>query len=318
VVAVREIIIGHVAPAYVGVALWVAEHEGILERPGVGVTNVILGTTEATTEALRDRSIDIAMTAPEGTIADAVAGGPLRVIAGSANKPPLSLIALPRHRRITDLRGGRIGTSSLKEGTRHLVEAMLAAEGLHWPRDYDFALEGNHLARWRALQHGSIDAALQLVPYNYLAEEAGFSHLGDADAYVPEFAFSAVCAHRDYLAGNAEAVSALLAALLAATRWFYANVEGAATIAASRTRLPQRHALRACQELAGKQVLPADLRVSPGALAAAVGALRATGQLPPPPSGQAGQAGQAGVAEAAAVGAAALDRTCLDQAATMV
>jgi len=318
VVAVREIVIGHVAPAYIGVTLWVAEHEGMLERHGVGVTNVILGTTEGATAALRDRTIDIAMTAPEGTIADAVAGGPLRVIAGTANKPPLSLIALPRHHRMTDLRGGRIGTSSLKEGTKHLVEAMLAAEGLTWPGDYDFALEGNHMARWRALQDGSIDAALQLVPYNYLAEEAGFSNLGDADAYVPEFAFSAVCAHRDNLASaaNTEAVAALLAALLEATRWFYANVEGAATIAATRTQLPRRYALRACQVLAGKQVLPADLRVTPGALAAAVGALRASGQLPPAPSSE-GETGE-GEAAAVAAGETAIDYSCLDQAATMV
>jgi len=311
VVAVREIIIGHVAPAYVGVALWVAEHEGILERHGVGVTSVILGTTEGTTAALRDRTVDVAMTAPEGTIADAVAGGPLRVVAGIANKPPLSLIALPRHHAIADLRGGRIGTSSLKEGTKHLAEAMLAAEGLTWPRDYDFALEGNHQARWRALQDGSIDAALQLVPYNYLAQEAGFSNLGDADASVPEFAFSAVCAHRDYLAADGEAVSALLAALLEATRWFYGDVEGAAAIAAARTQLPRRHALRACQELAGKQVLPPDLRVTPGALAAAVGALRASGQLPPGASTATAEP-ESG---SAWVGEAALDYTCLDRAA---
>jgi NitT/TauT family transport system substrate-binding protein len=307
----RELVVGHVAPAYVGVALWVAEAQGILERHGVGVTDVILGTTEGTTAALRDRAVQVAFTAPEGTIADAVAGGPLRVIAGLANRPPLSLIALPRHRSIADLRGARIGTSSLKEGTKHLVEAMLAAEGLTWPRDYDFALEGNHTARWRALRDGSIDAALQLVPYNYLAEEAGFSNLGDADAYVPELAFSAVCGHRDELAANGEAVTALLAALLEATRWFYGHVEHAADIAAAKTGLPQHHALRACQELASKRVLPVDLRVTPGAFAAAVAALRASGQLPGAPAGE--QPAATGVMEAVAV-----DYTWLDRAATAV
>lgn len=306
----HEIIVGHVAPTYVGVALWVAEDQGMLQRHGVGVTSVILGTTEATTDALRDHTVQVAFTAPEGSIADAVAGGPLRVIAGLANHPPLSLIALPRHRSIADLRGGRIGTSSLKEGTRHLVEAMLAAEGLRWPGDYDFALKGNHTARWRALQDGSIDAALQLVPYNYLAEEAGFSNLGDADAYVPEFALSAVCSHLDYLAANGEAVTALLAALLEATRWFYDHVDQAAAIAAAKTQLPRRLALRACQELAAKRVLPIDLRVSPAAFAATVAALRVSGQLPAVPS----DSRDASEADKA-VEAAALDFTWLDRAA---
>ena len=38
---------------------------------------------------------------------------------------------------------------------------MLAAHGLAYPDDYDFALEGSHIERWKALQAGTIDAALQ-------------------------------------------------------------------------------------------------------------------------------------------------------------
>jgi ABC-type nitrate/sulfonate/bicarbonate transport system substrate-binding protein len=87
------------------------------------------------TNALRDGAVDIALTAPEGTIADAVAGGPLRVVAGLIDRPPLSMIAIPRHRSFGDLRGGRIGTSSLTEGTRHVAERMLAAHGLTYPAD---------------------------------------------------------------------------------------------------------------------------------------------------------------------------------------
>ena len=58
-------------------------------------TERILGTTHGVTEALRDGTVDIALTAPEGSIADAVAGGPLRVVAGLIDRPPLSMIAIP-------------------------------------------------------------------------------------------------------------------------------------------------------------------------------------------------------------------------------
>jgi hypothetical protein len=68
-----------------------------------------------------------------------VAGGPLRVVAGLIDRPPLSMIAAPRHRTFGDLRGGRIGTSSLKGSTRHVAERMLAVHGLAYPAD--FALE---------------------------------------------------------------------------------------------------------------------------------------------------------------------------------
>src|SRR5205823_1022231 len=162
---------------------------GFLERRGLAATERICGTTHGVTSALHDGEVDIALTAPEGSIADAVAGGPLRVVAGLTDRPPLSMIAIPRHKTFGDLRGGRIGTSSLTEGTRHVAERMLAAHGLTYPADYDFALEGSHVERWKAL--------------------------------------------------------------------------------------------RACQALAADGVIPPDLRSAPAALAAATGALRSSGLIPP-------------------------------------
>ena len=78
----RQITVGVVAPAYVNVPLWVAQRRGFLERRGLRATERILGTTHGVTNALRDGAVDIALTAPEGSIADAMAGGPLRVVAG--------------------------------------------------------------------------------------------------------------------------------------------------------------------------------------------------------------------------------------------
>ena len=80
----REITVGVVAPAYVNVPLWVAQELGFLERRGLTATEQILGSTHGVTSALRDGLVDVALTAPEGSIADAVAGGPLRVVAGSS------------------------------------------------------------------------------------------------------------------------------------------------------------------------------------------------------------------------------------------
>jgi len=271
----REITVGVVAPAYVNVPLWIAQERGFLERRGLAATERICGTTHGVTNALRVGEVDIALTAPEGSVADAVAGGPLRVVAGLTDRPPLSMIALPRHRSVADLRGGRIGTSSLTEGTRHVAERMLAAHGLTYPADYDFALEGSHVERWKALQAGTIDAALQMIPYDQMAVEAGFTDLGPV---TEEFALNAVCvtieAERVWL-------SSFLRALAGATEWFRGHVEESAQIAAVRTSIELRYALRACQVLAADGVIPPDLRSSPGALAAVTGALRSSGLIPP-------------------------------------
>ena len=271
----REIAVGVVAPAYVNIPLWVAQERGFLERRGLAATERICGTTHGVTNALRDGEVDIALTAPEGSIADAVAGGPLRVVAGLIDRPPLSMVALPRHHTFGDLRGGRIGTSSLTEGTRHVAERMLAAHGLAYPADYDFALEGSHVERWKALQAGTIDAALQMLPYDYMAADADFTDLGPV---TEDFALNAACIGP--LAERAW-VAPFLRALSEAVEWFRGNVGKSAGIAAARTSIEPRYALRACEALAADGVIPQNLRSRPGALAAVIGALRSSGLIPP-------------------------------------
>ena len=271
----RELAVGVVAPAFVNVPLWVAQDQGFLERRGLVATERVIGSTDGVTRALRDGQLDLALTAPEGSIADAVAGGPLRVVAGLTDRPPLSLIALARHTAVGDLRGGRVGTSSLTEGTRHVAERMLAASGLRYPADYDFALEGSHVERWKALQAGSIDAALQMIPYDDIATDAGFTNLGPATG---PFSFNAVCVR---LPADPAALTPFLAALAEGARWFRGQVEESAAIAAARTGVERRYALAACRKLAADGVIPDGLRSAPDALAAAVGALRSSGLIPP-------------------------------------
>jgi ABC-type nitrate/sulfonate/bicarbonate transport system substrate-binding protein len=272
---VRDITVGVVAPAYVNVPLWVAQQRGLLERRGLRATEQILGSTHGVTNALRDGAVDIGLTAPEGSIADAVAGGPLRVVAGLIDRPPLSMIAIPRHAAFGDLRGGRIGTSSLTEGTRHVAERMLAEHGLSYPADYDFALEGSHVERWKALQAGTIDAALQMIPYDDIATDAGFTNLGPV---TEEFALNAVCVR---VPAERSVIAPFLEALAEATEWFRDHIEESAAIAAAHTSVEPAYALRACQTLACDGVIPRDLRPAPGALAAVIAALRLSGLIPP-------------------------------------
>jgi NitT/TauT family transport system substrate-binding protein len=190
------------------------------------------------------------------------------------------MIAIPAHKSFDDLRGGRIGTSSLTEGTRHVAERMLATHGLSYPADYDFALEGSHVERWKALQAGTIDAALQMIPYDAMAVDAGFTDLGPV---TEEFALSAVCAR---ISDERGMVSAFLQALAEAAQWFREHPEESAAIAAERTSMDALYALGACQALAADGVLARDLRSSPAALAAVVGALRSSGLIPPDGPGE--------------------------------
>lgn len=275
----QKVSFGLIAPAVVFLPLWIAERKGFLASQGITASWTICGTTDATTEALRKGAVDMIMNTPEGSIADRMAGGPLRLIGGLANRPPLSLIARPQYTAIKDLRGKRIGTSSLKEGTCHLVQLMLGEHGLHYPEDFEFVLAGAHPQRWEALQAGTIDAALQLLPFDMIAEDAGYSNLGAADDYAPEFAFVTISAHTDWLEENADLAGRVMRGLLDATAWFYEHPLEAAQIVSGESRTPQQFALRACERLIARNVIPRDLRVSLPALNRAFNAMRASGQI---------------------------------------
>ncbi len=268
-----EIEIGVVVPSLLYAPILIAERRGFLAEEGLRVTLRSFGTTNGVTEALRDGVVPVTVGSPEGSILDAVNGGDLRLCAGFVNKPPLSMIAQRRYQTLADLRGARLGTSSLTEGTCHLMEQMLAAHDLHQPKDFQFVLAGAHPQRWEALQAGTLDAAIQLVPFNYIAEEAGFPNLGDVDEYVPDFLFCAICARLSWAETHADSLVGLLRAFRRGTAAMYEDPEGASAAVVEAMGTNPNHARRALLDLVRKKAIPQDLAIAPAAFATTVAAM---------------------------------------------
>src|SRR4051812_7732255 len=89
--------------------IFVAEQRGIFDRAGIKVEVHRLGSVDKATAAVKSGDVDMAFTPPEGAIRDHASGGGLRIIAGNVNRLPLTLIANPRFKSITDLRGKKLG-----------------------------------------------------------------------------------------------------------------------------------------------------------------------------------------------------------------
>jgi NitT/TauT family transport system substrate-binding protein len=193
--------------------VFVAEDQGLFAKYGLAIDMMRLGSVDKATSAVRDGAADLAITPPEGAVSDFVSGGDLRIIAANALRLPMSLVARPEIGGIADLRGRRIGTSSLTEGTAIYTQMMLQPEGLSYPGDYDFVLAGVHTTRWAALQKGEIDCAPQPAPWNFLAERQGYRLIGEVNDVLPEIIFAAVIANAGWTSQNRDTVTKLLAAL---------------------------------------------------------------------------------------------------------
>ena len=273
--------VGVVSKAFVYLPLWVGQRRGIFQALGLDVTAEVLGSGDNVTAALKTGAAQIGMTTPEGAIIDRANGGRLEIIAGNSNKLLFSLVARPHFHGIDELRGATIGVSSLNEGTTFILQEILTAHGLHAPGDYRLSVVGTHPIRWQLLQEGTIDAGLQLIPFNYMAEDAGYSILADAAQYVPDYLFTSVNVDSTWAEENAETVTAFLAALIRATDVMYdqANEAEMAEIAVAETETESRYAARAVSDIIANETVPKDLQAAPEALRKTILLVKQTGAL---------------------------------------
>ena len=273
-----QVQIAFVSPAFVYFPVWVAQERRMFERRNLECQVDTVGTTDGVTDALITGRCQIAVGSAEGFAAQA-ARTAVRMIAANANRAPLRLVSTQAISSIDGLRGAKVGTSSLGEGTATIIKTMLAAHGLTYPGDYEFVLAGAHPQRWEALQAGRIDACLQLIPYDYIAHDAGYNVIGDASTYVPEYVFSAVATDLNWATAHAETVHGFVDALSEATHWAQSHREAAADIVAAATGAGRLHSRRGLDDMLDHGVVSGDLHIDRAGLIAVFDAMRAAGTV---------------------------------------
>jgi ABC-type nitrate/sulfonate/bicarbonate transport system substrate-binding protein len=273
-----KIAAGLVSRTYFNMPLWAAQQHGFFADEGLDVVGTIFGN-ESQVPPLLDGRFQVFIGSPELAIQNQAEGGPLRIVAGNAGKLVHSLIARAPFRRVEDLRGRMIGIFTDKEGTFFHVKAMLAAHGLNYPGDYEVKHTGGVPPRHKALLAGEIDAGLQSVPWNYVAEEAGMNNLGEASDYVPDWQFVSVNVNGQWAAANRELLVRFLRTIRRGTQWLYANRAASSIIAARELPAPLHHAERAWDFFTGTNALTRDTSVNASGLAAVIATLKKTGLL---------------------------------------
>jgi ABC-type nitrate/sulfonate/bicarbonate transport system substrate-binding protein len=247
---------------YFNMPAWIALHAGLFAAEGLEVTIDHIEGIEEVNDRLRDGRAQLAYGVTEHVILDAESGGRQVVIGGNVNRLPFSLIARPEVRRIEDLRGRRIGVSSIRAGSSSLIMKLLATRGLHYPGDYELVPCGPILARWELLRTGRIDAGLQGAPLDHIALDQGFVSLCDPREEVPHFQFTSLDTTSDWAAANRDLLLRFLRAFLRAHERFYADREGANAIAVRESGIEARYADRAWRDYTEAEIFPRDGRAS--------------------------------------------------------
>ena len=253
--------LGIVSRTFFYMPVWAARDQGYFGAEGLDVNVSIFGNASQV-EPLLSGKMQVAIATPESVLQNAAAGGPLRIVAGNTGKLSHALIVNPRFSKIEDLRGATFGILNKTEGSFFQIQEMMARHGLHFPADYKVKEMGGVPPRHKALLEGSIDAGLQSIPWNYVAEDAGFKSLADVSDYVPDWQFVSVNVNNDWAKANRAVLVRFLRALSQATDWIYAHRAEAAAIAQRELPTRKDYAERAWDYYTKTGALTPDLSIN--------------------------------------------------------
>jgi ABC-type nitrate/sulfonate/bicarbonate transport system substrate-binding protein len=247
---------------YFNLPAWIAWRSGLFAEEGLEVAIDHIEGIEEVNDRLRNGRAQLAYGVTEHVVLDAEAGGRQVIIGGNVNRLPFSLIARPGIRGFEDLRGKRIGVSSIRAGSSSLVMRLLAARGLHHPDDYELVACGPILARWELLRTGGIDAGLQGAPLDHIALDQGFVSLCNPRDEVPDFQFTSLDVDADWAQANRDLLLRFLRAFIRAHERFHADRAGANAVAMRECGIEERYADRAWRDYAEAGIFPRDGRAS--------------------------------------------------------
>jgi ABC-type nitrate/sulfonate/bicarbonate transport system substrate-binding protein len=240
---------------------WTAEQQGFFKAEGIDPKIEVYNDAHKIFTDLQAGTIQIGISSIETVIEDGYKGGTLRLVAGTAQRPPHFIIAQPEIKTLADLKGKTIGVVSMHEGTTFFIKDIAKAGGFALA-DVKVEAVGGSPTRARLLKERKIDAGLQPYPLSYEAEAAGFSNLGAIVKLVPDYQFTSVMIDEKWAKPNSALLVAFLRALRKGTDFIFAHPDQSAELGAKQLHTSPANAKRALEDTARMDVMARDLSLT--------------------------------------------------------
>jgi ABC-type nitrate/sulfonate/bicarbonate transport system substrate-binding protein len=149
-------------------------------------------------------------------------GANLALVAGATNRQVFSLMAKAEFKKISDLKGKKIGITRVGSSTHTSALYALGSGGLR-ATDYQILPLVEVPNIFTALAAGQIDAGVMSPPTNARAKKAGFVELMNIAKEGPEFVSVAVGASKTYIKANEDIVRRVVRAYAEGVQIFKTN-----------------------------------------------------------------------------------------------
>jgi NitT/TauT family transport system substrate-binding protein len=262
-------------PVYIGLT------QGYYAAEDLKLDMIFIQSSAALAQQLTAGSIDLALSTG---LADPIRaidkGAPIAIVRIEMQAPPYTVLAKPAIKRWADLKGKTISIGGPKDITRIYLERMAIPNGLK-PGDYDSVFAGATSARFSALQSGAVDAAILLPPFNFYAESAGFTNLGNTIDYARELPFAGAVVGRSWAASHKATLAKVLSVHNKSMAWFSdpGNRAAAIKIMVEAGKLKEEDVARSYDFLHKNEFFEATGRISRTKMGALLKALKDLGDV---------------------------------------
>lgn len=154
---------------------FVARDRGFWREEGLDV-DLIVVRAALSIQAVMAGNVDFS-TAGGSALLPIARGLPLSFLFTTFNRPHFSLYAKPHIASVPELKGKRVGVSSIGSGPDTLLRDLLKKQSLEGGRDVTIMAVGTGVERFVALKTDIVDASMLSPTEHHLAEQSGYREL---------------------------------------------------------------------------------------------------------------------------------------------
>lgn len=229
-------------------AVFAALEQGLYAKRGLVVEVSFTPNSQALRDGMANGSFEIASSGVDNAVYMADTGKADAVIVAGGDDSMNELMVRPEIQGYEDLRGKTLLVDAPNTAFALQLYKMLDLNGVK-RGDYTVVSKGGTPQRLAAMKEDSADAASMLnLPWNIIAEKAGFHSLGNAVTVIGPYQGTGIWVRRDWAADHAETLVKYLQATIEGLRW--ARKPASCTAAAS---ILARH-LKIDEDLAAQSI----------------------------------------------------------------
>ena len=182
---------------------WVAQEEGLFKKNGLDVELVHIPSTSRAIQVMLAGELQYSYMDGRNSVTAALKGADVVILTGVANRLVFSFMARPELKKLSDLKGKKIGITRLGSSTHSVTLWVLNRHGLK-PEDVQLLQLVDVPNILTAIVAGQIDAGALSPPTNFRARKAGLSELIDLSKDGPEYVSVAIGSTRSFVKANEE------------------------------------------------------------------------------------------------------------------